>query len=1049
MNKIMPGFRVQDSGEKNVQRSSLAAQHSAFGVRRSGATLLVTLGVLIVLSVMVTTFLLVSRHQSLSTKHFTDKTTARQMLDVALQRAMQFADDAMVASNYNAAAIDTSSATQRRTAPVGLWYNKTSYEQANTLLYNYQAQDILLVPATNIASSSAALAQSVNLLTSEACRLLPPTLTNRLIDTTGHPFRSGWITDGGHRYSFAVINCSGFIDAHCYSFNSSTQAILGAATHVDRAFFSRTDLLNAADFGDDDHTLDAVTTLSYDPGRDAIPLNLYPANNSTAPSLGHREFVITNKFGVNSITNFYEYVDDPPRLKASQQFEERWLRPVVDALEAANRASDNHQDQTLGDVQKVAWNIANYLTPSRVPVISYTGVSLASRADYGIEDVPLINEVQILKCADDSGQAVDPLFSRPLDKLTQTLENDLRTHGDKGTTYDYAPVVLSNVYATAVEVWYPFAPNPIPEDTRVFVGVYTNQSQVATTTNSNWSASDLANYYGLDNPSVAQLYLYELNDLYLHAMPPLTNTVFWSLIQNDPLVVSSIEAPSSFNETNLLPIASGLAMGFVGVYTETNGQIASVNPFTAVILHYAPASTNSPADYYSMASNYVPAVTAMLTNRVEDVWEVDGGNLASGMQTISQRSLPPTKTEVGAFGDLDNFAVGIGKDFEFDKYGFCVVKNTNTLICFPEYFYETTADGKSVAHVGLHPLDGLNGHFAWIRPLVAIKERKGEGKPENREYEAVDEALLTPEGTTIGVRRWTQPDSLSVDDPRSNAWASAWFAVDNTFGAPNKLSDPTLGPSEIPFIHADAPFQSIGEMGHITVDLAARASNHALRPGQPIRDTVDFSTRAGAATLDRLTASSTNAPLYGLIQANTTYRDAIRAILRDTPMGWTNGLETTDASATQHRFSLDDASGLDVVAVAWSNTLAKTSSYGFNWDTDVNGLPGWACFAEMLPDLSTNLTAHCGTVVDAFAVDGQSNDDYYRHDYVEDVMRGIVDKVSFRQNIFVVIVAAQTLSPLSTEQNPVVLADQRAAVTVIRDAFTGRWSIFNWTWLTE
>ena len=45
--------------------------------------------------------------------------------------------------------------------------------------------------------------------------------------------------------------------------------------------------------------------------------------------------------------------------------------------------------------------------------------------------------------------------------------------------------------------------------------------------------------------------------------------------------------------------------------------------------------------------------------------------------------------------------------------------------------------------------------------------------------------------------------------------------------------------------------------------------------------------------------------------------------------------------------------------------------------------------------------------------------------------------------------AAQALSPASTQNRPVVLADQRAAVTVIRDAYTGRWTIHAWHWLTE
>ena len=99
----------------------------------------------------------------------------------------------------------------------------------------------------------------------------------------------------------------------------------------------------------------------------------------------------------------------------------------------------------------------------------------------------------------------------------------------------------------------------------------------------------------------------------------------------------------------------------------------------------------------------------------------------------------------------------------------------------------------------------------------------------------------------------------------------------------------------------------------------------------------------------------------------------------------------------------------------------------------------------MLPDLSTNALLNSVGPAPVQAA-GDSPGVY---DYLEDVMRGLIDKVSFRQNIFVVVVAAQTLSPASTDEHPIVLADQRAAVTVIRDAFTGRWAIHDWTWLTE
>ena len=1027
----------------------------------AGATLLVTLGILTILSVMVVAFLLTARHQSLSSKHFRDKTVARQALDVALVRAMQFADQAMIASNHSDYSSSPSSAerNRRRVAPVGRWYSK-AYDIGNKLSsqIDYQGQDVLLVPLTNNPASSQTDALTVDLLTDEVRRLLPPALTNRF-GSTANPLRSGWITDlnGGIRVSFAVLNCSGFTDAHTYDFTQ--KALRSATQHVDRAFFTRQDLVNA-NLIVNPEDLDACGVLSYDQGPGAIPL--YPTLNSVHPSLGYREFSITNKFNINSVTNYFDPKNG--RIKATRQFEERWLKIVTNELAAADRFSDNHADVTLGSVQKVAWNIANYMSPSRVPVISYPGVEIASRADYGIEDVPLVNEVQVFKCTDQSGRPVGDMFDKAVNDIATDLQNRFSNYGSSDKQWE--PIVTTNFYAAAVEVWYPFAPHAIPYDTRVYVGVYTNQGDVTTTTNSNWSAADLADYYGLNDPSLAELYLFELNDDLRGNPDFLTNTTFWAAIKTDSLLVSAIDDPRSFNETNLLPIASGLAVGLVWVYTDpATGLIATNNPYTDVIYKYAPADTNlTPVEvtnYYATATNYIPAVTALLTNRVEDLFLDGGGVFAQGSQTVNQHSLPASKVAVGPFdaNGPDCFTVGPLKTFEFNDKGFCVVTNYNTLKCFPAF-----EESENSRRIVFHPLGDLKSGApsVWIRPLVAINEGYSETASENGGFEAVDEALLTPpedsKDGTVSVMQWTEEASYSVADPRANAWYSSksavptWYPARNTFGSTNEmpLSVTAPGVSELPFIHANAPFRSIGEMGYIPIDLDAKENNKLYRPHLPEHDTIDFSTRVGAATLDRFTIASTNAPMYGLIQANTTYDRVIRQILDGIPMGWTNDVSFTGVN-DEHAFLLygtdNEAAQL---TTNWTNTLCRTTDYGYDaYEADNNGRPGWSSFADMLPDLSTNALSHL--TLDFAARDKGTSEDrnYYTHDYIEDVMRGIIDKVSFRQNIYVVIIAAQTLSPASTDTHPVILADQRAAVTVIRDAYTGRWLIHSWVWLTE
>jgi hypothetical protein len=166
--------------------------------------------------------------------------------------------------------------------------------------------------------------------------------------------------------------------------------------------------------------------------------------------------------------------------------------------------------------------------------------------------------------------------------------------------------------------------------------------------------------------------------------------------------------------------------------------------------------------------------------------------------------------------------------------------------------------------------------------------------------------------------------------------------------------------------------------------------------------------------------------MRGLVQANTQHASVIQTLFSFGTLGWTNAAATGDP-----RLTTLDASGIEDFSNAYSNALVNTFPVGM----------GWRSFADMLPAIATNIEIRT-TFTPPF-------DDTPAHDWIEDALRHLPDRVSFRQNIFVVVVAAQALSPASTEARPVVLSDQRAAVTVIRDAYTGRWVIQDWIWLTE
>ena len=351
-------------------------------------------------------------------------------------------------------------------------------------------------------------------------------------------------------------------------------------------------------------------------------------------------------------------------------------------------------------------------------------------------------------------------------------------------------------------------------------------------------------------------------------------------------------------------------------------------------------------------------------------------------------------------------------------------------------------DGHQPVATNYHALGtSLNGKIntIWIRPVTTLRTDAPpteDGGGAEKQDTIVDEALLTPAGETasIPVFGWTAVTNMYCPDPRQNAYIGYWrpFPAGSAWAEPVIRSTNLTAVSELPFIHFNAPFSSIGDIGHIyaSYNRHTQTDPKVYPDGTRLYDTITFTTRSGAALTDIFTIRPANAPTRGLVQANTQQRPVIKALLSDVSVGWTNspliGIEAK-------KLLRDLDSGLENWADVYTDALTN-APYSM----------GWRSYADMLPGIATNETLRTENVWG-----GGGENLHPMHDYTEDVLRGIVDKVSFRQNIFVVIVAAQALSPASTPSRPVVLADQRAAVTVIRDAYTGRWAIHSWTWLTE
>ncbi|MCL1919860.1 MAG: hypothetical protein FWG50_02095 [Kiritimatiellaeota bacterium] len=396
----------------------------------------------------------------------------------------------------------------------------------------------------------------------------------------------------------------------------------------------------------------------------------------------------------------------------------------------------------------------------------------------------------------------------------------------------------------------------------------------------------------------------------------------------------------------------------------------------------------------------------------------------------------------------------------------------------------------------------------WVNPAVAIEgdvrdrhfgnERVGHVYLDGGDEAGVivDEALLSLDRANLEFLPmwWNATGYCTVPEPRHNAWWHQWERRQTfdmppadpgdggdgddgggTGDAPPALVSPrdvmrygvpddtpdmeySWAVKELPFIQIGTPFRSIGEIGHVhypyrsprvygedgALDITASDRDRNARLAY---DTATFTTRSGAALLDLFAVAPTNSPKYGLVQANTQMPQTILTLFSDIHIGWTNVL---DAETSPTRIPLKESVDMDDMAKFYADAVL-TAPFTMGWHT----------FADMMPGLlSSNIFE--GTVSEdlldlknaldlaRIELDERLRENFHpRHDYMEDIVRGLIDKVSFRQNVYMLIVAAQTLSRSSTPAKPIVLADQRALVTVIRDAWTGRWVIRDWKWLTE
>jgi type II secretory pathway pseudopilin PulG len=426
---------------RTSRRSSLPYPRRADA--RRGATLLVTLGILTVLSVMAVTFLVTTRLQQQAAAARNHRLAARNHLDEALYLAMRTVEDALCATNFSN--VDPAPPVPQRLAPVGRWFSDewTEKNLSDPDDIQFQASGVLLSPpiqkgdeprTPEFTTREIRDPWTVNLLTPEVLALIPPALTNGidLTPSLSSPFRSSWQTlalpssgrpwhDNPARVAFAIFDVSGFLDANHFITGPTTQKL-------PRVCFSQADVTNW--FANVDHekisnlksqisNLDSdrlpFSALSYDPNPNADPFS--SDSIEAHPLLGYDAFAFSRqrKFEINTITNLIGNASSSESgdwLLATSLMGE-WLRPVYSALARANpqrsggaesdEDANRHHPDTLSTLQTVSlpWNLLNFIDGDRVPQLSpFANLPdslerIATRANLAIEDVPLINKVTV------------------------------------------------------------------------------------------------------------------------------------------------------------------------------------------------------------------------------------------------------------------------------------------------------------------------------------------------------------------------------------------------------------------------------------------------------------------------------------------------------------------------------------------------------------------------------------------------------------------------------------------------------------------------------
>jgi hypothetical protein len=310
--------------------------------------------------------------------------------------------------------------------------------------------------------------------------------------------------------------------------------------------------------------------------------------------------------------------------------------------------------------------------------------------------------------------------------------------------------------------------------------------------------------------------------------------------------------------------------------------------------------------------------------------------------------------------------------------------------------------------------------------------------------------LLTSKNGTPFV-----PYGKEVGDPRSNSRNPYWgFGSPPSQGRITYAGQDTLGTTNaattngtlfsrvgqgVPIFFRDGPLQNICELGNVY------QGNLEYWPEIPLAERYGQSVHIldydnGGFLLDRLTVRATNDPLqepmHGLISPNTLNTNLLAALFNNIVIGTNDPMPTASDSSKGYARWLK-ASDPEVANLV--RTITNDGPYWcyqdfFSRQTNISTTYG-----------GTTYTTNSSFVGEQIKKLTKTGNGALPYDYMsENAFAQIVDLLTFRQNLFQIIIAAQILS-----DEGVPIAESRALATVYRDSYTGRYFIRSFQWLGD